>query len=50
MKNYLKFFMLVLLELYQTKFGTELNFDLSFGSYERFAKAASYYCYKNGIP
>jgi len=44
MKNYLKFFMMVLLELYRTKFGTELNFDLSFGSYERFAKAASYYC------
>ena len=35
---------MVLLELYRTKYGTELNFGLSFGSYERFAKTASYYC------
>ena len=43
MKNYLKFFVIVLLELYQTKYSTELNFDLSFGRYERFAKTTSYY-------
>ena len=35
MKNYLKFFIMVLFELYRTLCGTELNFDLIFGSYKK---------------
>ena len=42
--------MMVLFDFYWTEYGTELNFGLSCGSYERFAKTASYYCYKNGNP